>query len=166
MRKITINFQIPNSRSELSDKQLLKVYELIASGMDADEIKILCLLRWSDTKLIGRQDNGSYLLKKGSDYFEVTLSMLGDMLPHIDWLEQLSRQSRRYIGRDNKRKRRRWFSRKYFASVINIHEFYADSLSKESCRAYPTPLTPILCAAQSPSLREQCFHCSRRYLEE
>lgn len=90
MRKITINFQIPDSWSELSDKQLRKVYELIATGMDADEIKILCLLRWTDTKVIGRQDNGSYLLKKGSDYFEVTPAMLGEMLPQIDWLEQVS----------------------------------------------------------------------------
>ncbi len=31
------------------------------------------------------------------------------------------------IGKANGRKRKRWFSRKYFASVMNIQEFYADS---------------------------------------
>ncbi len=31
----------------------------------------------------------------------------------------------------NRRKRRRWFSRKYFASVMNIQEFYADNLGKQ-----------------------------------
>ena len=35
------------------------------------------------------------------------------------------------IGRENKRKRKRWFSRKYFASVMNIREFFADNLGKE-----------------------------------
>ena len=35
------------------------------------------------------------------------------------------------IGRAKKRKRRRWFSRKYFASVFNIRDFMADSLGKE-----------------------------------
>ena len=30
-----------------------------------------------------------------------------------------------------RKKRKRWFSRKYFASVMNIHEFYADSLGQE-----------------------------------
>ena len=46
------------------------------------------------------------------------------------------------IGRDNKRKRRRWFSRKYFASVMNIQEFYADSLGREFCRAISNALNP------------------------
>ena len=35
------------------------------------------------------------------------------------------------IGRANPRRRRRWFSRKYYASVMNIKEFFADSLGKE-----------------------------------
>lgn len=36
------------------------------------------------------------------------------------------------IGHDNLRKRKQWFSRKYFASVMNIREFYADNLGKEA----------------------------------
>ena len=35
------------------------------------------------------------------------------------------------IGREKKRQRRRWFSRKYYASVMNIKDFMADSLGKE-----------------------------------
>ena len=35
------------------------------------------------------------------------------------------------IGRDKVRQRRRWFSRKYYASVMNIKEFFADNLGKE-----------------------------------
>ena len=46
------------------------------------------------------------------------------------------------IGRENKRKRKRWFSRKYFASVMNIQEFYADSLGQEFCRAISNALNP------------------------
>ncbi|MDE6272907.1 MAG: hypothetical protein K2M31_07865 [Muribaculaceae bacterium] len=34
------------------------------------------------------------------------------------------------LGHDNKRRRKRWFSRKYYASVMNIREFYADNLGK------------------------------------
>lgn len=39
------------------------------------------------------------------------------------------------IGRANGRKRKRWFSRKYFASVMNIQEFMADNLGKQCCLA-------------------------------
>ena len=35
------------------------------------------------------------------------------------------------LGHEKVRGRRRWFSRKYYASVMNIKEFFADNLSKE-----------------------------------
>lgn len=46
------------------------------------------------------------------------------------------------LGRDNKRKRRRWFSRKYFASVMNIREFFADNLGKELADTVSNALSP------------------------
>ena len=45
------------------------------------------------------------------------------------------------LGRDNKRKRKRWFSRKYFASVMNIREFFADNLSKDLADTVSNALT-------------------------
>lgn len=53
------------------------------------------------------------------------------------------------IGKANGRKRKRWFSHKYFASVMNIQEFYADSLGQEFCRAISNDLNPTSCAAES-----------------
>lgn len=35
------------------------------------------------------------------------------------------------IGRDKVRQRRPWFSPKYYASVMNLRDFYADSLGRE-----------------------------------
>lgn len=89
METISINFQIPASWSELSDKQLRYVYQLIADNFTTDEIKTLCLLRWSGTKVIGRQESGSYLLKKGKLLFEVTPLTIAELLPHLDWLGAL-----------------------------------------------------------------------------
>lgn len=37
------------------------------------------------------------------------------------------------LGRQKTRKRRRWFSKKYFASVFNIRDFMAESLGREFC---------------------------------
>lgn len=48
------------------------------------------------------------------------------------------------IGRDKVRKHRRWFSRKYFASVMNIQEFYADNLGRQFCNAVSNALNPDL----------------------
>lgn len=46
------------------------------------------------------------------------------------------------IGRTNGRKRKRWFSRKYFASVMNIQEFFADNLGRDCCLAIADALNP------------------------
>lgn len=89
MQTITIDFHVPQGWHELSDKQLRYVYQLIASEYATDEIKTLCLLQWSGTKVIGRQDSGSYLLKKAKILFEVTPLTLAELLPNLDWLASL-----------------------------------------------------------------------------
>lgn len=48
------------------------------------------------------------------------------------------------IGRANPRKRRRWFSKKYYASVMNLQEFYADNLGRDLCLAISNALNPDL----------------------
>jgi len=40
--------------------------------------------------------------------------------------------------------RKRWFSRKYFASVMNIQEFFADNLGRDCCLAIANALNPDL----------------------
>ena len=86
MQTISINFIVPQGWHELSDKQLRYVYQLIAGDFATDEMKTLCLLQWSGTKVIGRQESGSYLLKKGKILFEVTPLTLAELLPHLAWL--------------------------------------------------------------------------------
>lgn len=89
MQTISINFIVPQGWHELGDKQLRYVYDLIAKEYATDEIKTLCLLRWSGTKVIGRQESGTYLLKKSEILFEVTPLTLAELLPHLDWLGSL-----------------------------------------------------------------------------
>ena len=89
MQTISINFIVPQGWHELSDKQLRYVYQLLANEFATDEVKTICLLRWSGTKVIGRQDSGAYLLKKGKILFEVTPLTLAELLPHLAWLASL-----------------------------------------------------------------------------
>ena len=86
MQTISINFIVHGSWEEMSDKQLRYVYQLIADNFDTDEIKTLFLLKWSGTKVIGRQDSGSYLVKLGKQLFELTPLPLAELLVNLDWL--------------------------------------------------------------------------------
>lgn len=48
------------------------------------------------------------------------------------------------IGRNNPRRRKRWFSKKYYASVMNIREFYADNLGRNLADTVSNALTPAV----------------------
>ena len=67
-------------------------------------------------------------------FFEVQLSQ--EFLEYGLWQDDgVGRETPRGnsgdIGRKKVRQRRPWFSKKYFASVMNIKEFYADNLGHE-----------------------------------
>ncbi len=86
MQTISINFIVPEGWHELSDEQLRFVYQLIAENFDAEEIKTLALLKWSGTRVVGRQESGAYLLPKGKTLFEATPLTIAELLPHLAWL--------------------------------------------------------------------------------
>lgn len=53
------------------------------------------------------------------------------------------------IGRANARRRRRWFSKKYFASVMNIQEFFADNVGRDFCRTVSNMLGSEMARSQA-----------------
>lgn len=83
MQTISINFIVLQGCTSFLIKQLL------ADEFATDEINTLCLLQWSGTKVIGKQNSGSYLLKRGKLLFEVTQLTLAALLLHLEWLVSL-----------------------------------------------------------------------------
>lgn len=77
----------------------------------ADELKLLCLLRWSDTKVVSRQDSGAYLLRKGKMLLEATPLTLAELLPHLDWLAAVP-TTPVCLSKINRRDARRRFPRR------------------------------------------------------
>lgn len=132
MKTISINFVIPNSWSELSDKQLRYVYQLIASEHTADEIKTLFLLKWSGTKVVGKQDNGSYLLQKGKVLFEVTPRSLAELLPNLNWLGGMPTQPVRLSKINRKSACEADFSGVSFEKFIICDNLYQGYLSTQN----------------------------------
>lgn len=45
--------------------------------------------------------------------------------------KEIPRGNNGNIGRKRKRKKKPWFSRKYYASVMNLRDFLADNMAKE-----------------------------------
>ena len=131
MQTISINFIVPQGWHELGDKQLRYVYNLITGEYTSDEIKTLCLLRWSDTKVIGRQDSGAYLLKKAKILFEVTPVTLAEMLPHLSWLDSIPSQPVRLSKINRQKALPADFSEVPFETFIICDNLYQGYLSTQ-----------------------------------
>ena len=84
---VNINLVVPRGWNELTDKQLEYVYKLFASEFDVTDMRLLCLLKWSKTKVIGKQKNGNHLLINGKNIFEISALQLTELLlQEMDWL--------------------------------------------------------------------------------
>ena len=60
----TFNITLPNSWAELTDKQLLLVYELFALDLSAAEVKTLCLMEWNRLKVLVSLPGHRFIIKK------------------------------------------------------------------------------------------------------
>lgn len=61
----TFNISLPTSWAELSDKQLLLVYEMFARDLSAAEVKTLCLMKWNRLKVLCQLPDKRFLIKRG-----------------------------------------------------------------------------------------------------
>jgi len=93
--------------------------------------------------LLGVIDTGALLaspkslpVRADGRFFEVGLSQ--SFLEYGLWQDygtgrETPRDNPGDLGRTKRRKRRRWFSRKYYASVMRLKEFYEENIGKEFC---------------------------------
>ena len=73
-------------------------------------------------------------LRADGRFMELGLSQ--SFLEYGLWLnfgtgKEIPRGNNGDIGRERKRKKKPWFSRKYYASVMNLRDFLADNMAKE-----------------------------------
>lgn len=144
---------MPQGWHELSDKQLRYVYQLLAQNFTSDEVKTLCLLHWTGTKVIGKQNGDGYLLRKGKFLFEVTPLTLAELLPNLDWLGALSPTPIRPIKLKHRPGIAADFAEVPFEQYIIVDNLYQDYLQTQSddlldelasvlCPGIKPPLTP------------------------
>lgn len=86
---MVIDFKVPKGWHELTDRQLRRVFGLLAAELDADAIKTILLLEWTETQVVGRQPNGSWLLCRGKDMFEVKNTQISELLQGLDWIGEM-----------------------------------------------------------------------------
>ena len=136
-----------NGNSHITEQQAQKEREKFVTAFNDTMVKI-----WQEQiTLLGVIDTGALLaspkaiaMRADGRFFEVSLSQA--FLEYGLWQDygtgrETPRGNSGDIGRTKVRQRRKWFSRKYYASVMNIKEFYEDNIGRS--------FTGILCSALS-----------------
>ena len=133
--------------NNITEQQAQKEREKFVTAFNDTMVKI-----WQEQiTLLGVIDTGALLaspkaiaMRADGRFFEVSLSQA--FLEYGLWQDygtgrETPRGNSGDIGRTKVRQRRKWFSRKYYASVMNIKEFYEDNIGRS--------FTGILCSALS-----------------
>ena len=125
-----------NGNSHITEQQAQKEREKFVTAFNDTMVKI-----WQEQiTLLDVIDTGALLaspkavaMRADGRFFEVSLSQA--FLEYGLWQDygtgrETPRGNSGDIGRAKVRQRRKWFSRKYYASVMNIKEFYEDNIGK------------------------------------
>lgn len=122
--------------NKITEQQAQKEREKFVTAFNDTMIKI-----WQEQiTLLGVIDTGALLaspkaiaMRADGRFFEVSLSQA--FLEYGLWQDygtgrETPRGNSGDIGRTKVRQRRKWFSRKYYASVMRIKEFYEDNMGR------------------------------------
>ncbi len=125
-----------NGNKPPTEQQAQQEREKFVTAFNDTMIKI-----WQEQiTLLGVIDTGALLaspkaiaMRADGRFFEVSLSQA--FLEYGLWQDygtgrETPRGNSGDIGRAKVRQRRKWFSRKYYASVMNIKEFYEDNIGR------------------------------------
>ena len=127
------------SEANLSEERAQQEREKFVTAFNDTMLRI-----WQEQiTLLGVIDTGALLaspkalpVRADGRFFEIGLSQ--SFLEYGLWQDygtgrETPRGNSGDLGRAKKRKRRRWFSRKYYASVMNLKEFLEENIGREFC---------------------------------
>ena len=82
------NISLPTSWEELTDKQLLMVYDLFARDLSAAEVKTLCLMKWNRLKVLCQLPDKRFLIKrKGEPEVPLSARQIQQAASTLDFLD-------------------------------------------------------------------------------
>ena len=127
---------MPTNGNNITEQQALEERRKWVTAFNDTMLRI-----WQEQiTLLGVIDTGALLaspkalpLRSDSRFMEVGLSQA--FLEYGLWQDygtgrETPRGNSGDLGRAKKRQRRRWFSRKYYASVMNLKEFYEENVGR------------------------------------
>ena len=129
-----------NGPNNITEQQAIEARQKYVTAFNNTMIRIwkekITLLDVIDTGRLLHSVPIVLAMRADGRFFEVTLTQ--SFLEYGLWQDygtgrETPRGNPGDIGRAKKRQRRKWFSTKYYASVMNIKEFYEENLGWQFC---------------------------------
>ena len=126
-----------NGMNNITEQQAIEARQKFVTAFNDTMIRIwkekITLLDVIDTGRLLHSVPIVLAMRADGRFFEVTLTQ--SFLEYGLWQDygtgrETPRGNPGDIGRAKKRQRRKWFSTKYYASVMNIKEFYEDNIGR------------------------------------
>ena len=126
-----------NGPNNITEQQAIEARQKYVTAFNNTMIRIwkekITLLDVIDTGRLLHSVPIVLAMRADGRFFEVTLTQ--SFLEYGLWQDygtgrETPRGNPGDIGRAKKRQRRKWFSTKYYASVMNIKEFYEDNIGR------------------------------------
>lgn len=88
--KVIIDVAIPAGWRELTQKQLMFVFDLIGRGESKESLLTHCFLKWSGVKVLTRdKDNGDYMLSFKKHIFGISAIEMAEWMKPLEWLTEI-----------------------------------------------------------------------------
>ena len=84
------NISLPTSWEELTDMQLLLVYELFARDLSAAEVKTLYLMKWNGLKVLSQLPDKRFLIKRGKEVVPLSTRQIQQATSVLDYLDSFA----------------------------------------------------------------------------
>lgn len=145
--KPVLDLLMPSSWGELSERRLRYVLRLIASERSDEEVRVFCLMRWNNLRILGRLAQGKWLLQAHRSLFAVSAINIAGVLSSLEWLGKIPQspvRPERMRGRKALPADMLGVPLKVFIMVDNLYQGYLKTqdpslLRQMTALLYPTP---------------------------
>ena len=84
------NISLPTSWDELTDKQLLMVFDLFSRDLSSAEVKTLCLMKWNRLHVLASLSRHRFLIKRGKEQVVLSTRQVQQATSVLDFLDSFA----------------------------------------------------------------------------
>ena len=126
------NISLPTSWTELTDKQLLMIFDLFARDLSAAEVKALCLMKWNGLKVLSQLPDKRFLIKRGKEVVPLSTRQIQQATSVLDFLDSFAPMPVRIARIDKYRALPADFEKVPFEQYLYVDNLFQGYLNTQS----------------------------------